>query len=105
MLSGDDVLSDLQNGVESILKDSTDLDDSEVLELAKGIRERFRSQWGGQNIYFKKGIPKEPRNREIFNKFDGTNVSQLSKDYSLCAQAIYNILAKERASCPKKVDQ
>lgn len=105
MLNGDDVLSDLEEGVVSVLKCSTDLDDSAVMELAKGIRERFRSHWGGQNIYFKKGVGTRSRNLEIFSKFDGTNVHQLVRDYSLSSQTIYNIIATERARLPRKIVQ
>lgn len=101
MAMGDDVLSDMQESTEAILKDYLGVSDSKATEAARKIREYLRGNWGGQVIYFKKKKDVSDRNEEIYDKFNGDNVSELSVEYDLSMQMVYRILKSVKAGRTK----
>lgn len=96
MVKSDDVLFDLQDGVEEILRTEASIKGGQALEVAKKVREHFRSHWGGQNIYFKKTKDLSARDSEIYAGFDGSNANELAGEYGLSMQHIYSIVKRER---------
>lgn len=53
---------------------------------------------GGMQVYIPKAdkVRKELRNIEIWQRFDGTNIHKLAKEYDLAEQHLYRIIAKMR---------
>ncbi|KMN37439.1 hypothetical protein VI26_03285 [Chromobacterium sp. LK1] len=69
-------------------------------EIALGIMEYLRKEFGGQNVYFPMGITQsnEAKAIEILDKFyAGTTVQDLAYEYQYSIQWVYRIIADERA--------
>lgn len=62
-----------------------------AFELAEWLR---KTHWSGQQVYVGKGTRYEhyQRDLEIWNKFNGTNHSQLAGEYGLTVVRIYQII-------------
>ncbi len=56
----------------------------------------IRRKYAGQPIYISKRSNRKLRNAEIYGKFNGSNTSQLCRDYDLCAQQIRRIIESQR---------
>lgn len=72
--------------------------------LGVKVMDRMREDWGGQPIYFPKGvsIDIDRRDMEIFDKFNGSNHDVLAKEYNLSVIHIYRIVKVVRAEMLKK---
>lgn len=66
--------------------------------LGREATEVIRCQWGGQTVYVPKGTEYalSQRDLEIFNKFNGSNVSNLCQQYRLTDARIYQIIKAVR---------
>lgn len=68
-------------------------------QLANRIARRIAREWGGQNVYIPSGLlwGIDERDREIWEKFNGSNHIELSKKYGLSVVWIYKIIERVRA--------
>lgn len=68
------------------------------------VMDRMRDDWGGEPIYFPKGcaIDISRRDMEMFDKFNGRNHTDLSKEYNLSVIHVYRIVKYVRAEMIKK---
>jgi Mor family transcriptional regulator len=68
-------------------------------QLADGITEQLRLEWGGATIYFPNRVrPKDTaaRNKTIIAEFNGSNLNDLTRKYGLSGQTIRDILKAAR---------
>ncbi|MBG4648123.1 hypothetical protein I5F68_30295 [Pseudomonas aeruginosa] len=56
------------------------------------------AHWGGQNIYFPMGlsIKLSRRDRQIYDKFNGHNQSDLAREFGVSLQWVYKIIKAVR---------
>lgn len=86
------IVSELHSLIEHKL--NTTSGDVNSLDMTLAITDYL----GGMQVYIPKAdhVRKQLRNIEIYQKFNGKNVHQLTKEYNLAEQHIYRILAKMR---------
>lgn len=60
------------------------------------VAEKIRGHWGGQNIYFTRGLTTKNRDRDqqIFNAFNGTNYDELAQQFGLSMMRVRQIVTK-----------
>lgn len=93
-----ELLTDLADKVSFAAQQSLGVDDQSAAQFGKAVATEMAENWGGQNLYFPKGIVFQitERNSHIYDEFDGSNVAMLSRKYKLTRQAIYQIIRQER---------
>ena len=98
-----EMLLDLREDLAEILVEAGIARD-QAGELAFAAVERWRKRNGGRHLYVCKGQEWEhhQRNHEIYRKFNGQNIDQLSREYGLAEQRIYQILAIVRSELLEK---
>ena len=92
-----ELLSDLAAKVsEEVLQRG--VDKAAAKAVGDSVAKRMAREWGGQNIYIPQGIlwGIDERDLEIFEKFDGTNQRELTKEYGFSEQWIYRIVERVR---------
>lgn len=67
------------------------VDPEAAAQIGIEIADQMRADWGGQAIYFAKGVAIDisRRDQEIWVKFNGTNHAELAKEYDLSVIHIY----------------
>lgn len=62
--------------------------------IGRSVADFVSLSWGGQQVY----LPKDNKRRAaiIYDEFDGNNIPELARKYSLCVQTVYKIIRKER---------
>ena len=90
---GVDVLDDMIRHLSEALRDvglSPDVAEDAGVETFN----RLSCHWGGQLIYFPKGVRVRVsrRNRAIYSDFDGHNHVALARKYNLTLQRIYQVV-------------
>lgn len=90
-----ELLVDLIDKTTRLLTERAGLDDVKALEVAEAIADNLRHDWGGQQIYFPKGVDIEisQRDYELYNRWNGTtaHLSSLAKEYDISMQWAYKI--------------
>lgn len=91
-----ELLSDLADHARDVLVKAGMGDASN--DLAWDLVERMTKVWGGQNLYFPRGLTFEQIRRDltIYSEFNGTNQPQLAQKYHLSVQAVYEIIKTQR---------
>ncbi len=92
-----EVLSDLATQICNVLV-SRGTEKKQARDVAAVVTEHVLQHWGGQQIYIPKGLQFKLliRHQEIFRKWNGHNVVELSREYGVSRQRLYQILKKER---------
>lgn len=96
---GTELLADLADRITKILTNSTFSEDA-ANQIAESVALDMANHWGGQLIYFPKGrfVLISKRDREIYTKFDGTNIKSLALEYKVSEQHVYRIIKAMRRS-------
>lgn len=91
------VLDDIRAHIEQALAQSA-IDELIADDVAVKVFNSMAKHWGGQLIYFPKGIALKVsnRNKQIWGDFRGNNYVELAKKYDLTVQRIYQIVAECR---------
>ena len=97
---GPELLADLSAFAIKILQEKAGMDDDQAANLARDLVDAMRHYWGGQLVYFPKGLKLEIVDRDIhmYAEFNGYNHAVLAKKYDLSMQAVYNRLRIVRES-------
>lgn len=69
-------------------------------DAGQHVAETMSLMWGGQTIYFPKGVRARlhKKHLKIWEDFTGDNHSELARRYDMSVQHIYNIISAVRAS-------
>lgn len=95
---GSELLEDFAANLKELAVKTLGIPEREAQLFAQEAAVHLADHWGGQVIY----IPKNQvaklcaRNAEIFDAFNGDNISELVTRFDLSRQAIYMVLASER---------
>lgn len=67
------------------------LDPEAAAQIGVEVADQMRADWGGQAIYFAKGLSIDigRRDLEIWEKFNGKNHADLAREYDLSVIHIY----------------
>ncbi|MBZ9574396.1 Mor transcription activator family protein [Modicisalibacter sp. MOD 31.J] len=90
-------LSDMLSVIESAHRRAGDDDETARIRAFRAVR-ALAGFAGGRSFYVPKGeaLERALRDREIWESFDGGNVSTLATRYHLTEAQIYSILAEQR---------
>lgn len=66
--------------------------------VMREVAHEFCAEWGGDRVYLPKDVelPLEKRDREIWERFNGTNAWELSRDFNLTHRQVRYILKHMR---------
>jgi Mor family transcriptional regulator len=94
-----ELLSDLAAQCAEALGELLGLDAERGEQVGREIADRMAAHWGGQVIYFPKGLFYKLSQRDlcIFDEFNGTNHSDLALKYGVSLQWVYKIIKTVRA--------
>lgn len=86
-------LQDLLDNVKSVLQ-RRGIDASLAGDIAYEIAKEQRMIWRGQVVYFPSTDPEElsKRDQEIWDKFNGSNHSELVTEFKVSLQHVYRII-------------
>lgn len=95
---GPELLVDLAEQCAVALRESAGLDRDKADQVGREIADRMAAHWGGQNIYFPMGlsIKLSRRDRQIYDKFNGHNQSDLAREFGVSLQWVYKIIKAVR---------
>ena len=90
-------LSDMLTVIESAHRRAGDDDETARLRAFRAVRALAQFA-GGRSLYVPKGerLDRALRDREIWERHDGANVTELAREYHLTEVQIYSILAEQR---------
>ncbi|HGD3424765.1 TPA: Mor transcription activator family protein [Enterobacter hormaechei] len=91
-----EIINDLAFHASQVLIESINLDSEAAANVGQAIADRMMRNWGGQSIYFPKGISGRASERDykIYSECDGRNYAELAKKYNLTLQWIYKIVKR-----------
>lgn len=94
-----EIINDLAFHASQVLIESINLDSVAAENVGQAIANRMMRNWGGQSIYFPKGISGKvsERDYQIYSECDGRNYAELAKKYNLTLQWIYKIVKRVHA--------
>lgn len=93
-----ELLTDLAEHIAVALCELVSMEVGKAEHVAKEVTERMAAHWGGQNVYFPMGqsVQLSRRDRQIYDGFNGTNHSELARQYGVSLQWIYKIVKAVR---------
>ena len=93
-----ELLSDLAAQCAAVLTETLDIGADTANQTGLEIACRMAAHWGGQLVYFPKGLSYElsKRDRRIFAEFSGTNHADLAIRYGVSVQWVYKIIKMAR---------
>ncbi|POP43015.1 DNA-binding protein [Superficieibacter electus] len=91
-----EIISDLAYHAAQVLIESMNVDSASAKNVGHAIADRMMRNWGGQSIYFPKGISGRASDRDyqIYSECNGRNYAELAKKYNLTLQWIYKIVKR-----------
>ncbi|MBE8397905.1 DNA-binding protein, partial [Leptospira borgpetersenii serovar Hardjo-bovis] len=91
-----EIINDLAFHASQVLIESMNIDSASPQNAGQAIADRMLRIWGGQSIYFPKGISvrASERDYQIYSECDGRNYAELAKKYNLTLQWIYKIVKR-----------
>ncbi len=94
-----ELLSDLALHTADVTRKLCGVDPEKAVEVGQAVADLMADLWGGQLIYFPKGMIRtlSKRDREIYAKFDGSNQGALAKEFNMSIQWVYRIVKLMRA--------
>lgn len=90
-----EILDDLVRIVQSSISDVADtIAVSTKEEIAENVLREIVHNWGGLNVYIPKNwlFEVSERKLEIYKRYNGTNHTELAREYGLSVQYIYRIV-------------
>lgn len=95
---GPELLVDLAQHTAVALTELLGIDPAQAEQAGREIADRMAGHWGGQNIYFPMGLSYKlsQRDQQIYDAFNGTNHSELARQYGVSLQWIYKIVKAVR---------
>jgi len=72
---------------------------NEVAEqIAHGITEKIRHDWGGLSVYIPKGTiyALSVRDQQIYDDFNGNNHHEICRKYNISLQWLYKVIAAQK---------
>jgi Mor family transcriptional regulator len=102
-----ELLADLIAKSADYLTRQTSLTQEEAHKVARAIAKNMAKDWGGQQIYFPKGLLLElsERDQELYRKFNGTNQAALAREYGYSEQWVYRIIKSVRDAEITRIQQ
>ncbi|WP_432719889.1 DNA-binding protein [Jeongeupia wiesaeckerbachi] len=96
---GPELLVDLALHTAAALVELAGVEGARAEQLGREVADRMAGHWGGQNIYFPMGLSYKlsQRDRSIYDKFNGTNQSDLAREFGVSLQWVYKIIKAVRA--------
>ena len=97
---GPELLVDLADHCSDVLQEMSALSAERCHEIAQVIMRRMSEHWGGQQVYFPKGLSMEleERDLQIYGEYNGRNRDELCLKYGISVQRFYQILRAVRAA-------
>lgn len=91
-----EIISDLAFHAAQVLIESMNIDSASAKNVGHAIADRMMRNWGGQSIYFPKGVSGKASDRDyqIYSECNGRNYAELAKTYNLTLQWIYKIVKR-----------
>ena len=97
-----ELITDFIDKATRLLAEKAGLDAAASKEIATDLADSLRADWGGQLIYFPKGISIDvsKQHLEMYNEWDGTpdHLAQLAQQYNISVQWAYKVVKSVRAS-------
>jgi len=95
---GMELLQDLAEKLAMQAQESFDIPEDKARRFGQEAAGRIADDWGGQNIYVPMDMVgrRSERNDRLYREFNGSNLPELSKKYSLSVQCIYRIIKVQR---------
>ncbi|MEW7986500.1 MAG: Mor transcription activator family protein [Candidatus Thiodiazotropha endolucinida] len=92
--AGSEILNDIYSHTADVLTQYQDYSTQDANETSRAVVNRLREVFGGQLVYFPKGVQDDvtERDERMFNEFDGKNQKELAKKYGLTLQQVYRRL-------------
>lgn len=92
--AGSELLNDIYSHTADVLAQYPDNSIQDANEASMAVVNRLREVFGGQLVYFPKGVQDDvtERDERMFNEFDGKNHKELAKKYDLTLQQVYRRL-------------
>jgi Mor family transcriptional regulator len=99
-----EVMREIAETVATALRDSTNAQAEHAQLAGELAAEAVREKFGGQLMYLPKGTAMQVRRRwqAVWDKFNGSNHEELSREFGLNVKAIYKITAYMRAEMRKR---
>ncbi|MDP8080214.1 Mor transcription activator family protein [Phocoenobacter skyensis] len=91
-----DLLADLAKNVVQTTLELTDVDEDTAENIGMIVAMRIAQSWGGLNFYMPKSMSLLacPREKQIFNEFNGVNHKALAKKFKISVPWVYKIVKK-----------
>lgn len=91
-----EIISDLAFHASQILIESMNVDSASAENVGHAIADQMMRNWGGQSIYFPKGVSSRASERDyqIYEECNGRNYAELARKYKLTLQWIYKIVKR-----------
>jgi len=95
---GAELLVDVADHLAALAVKTLGIPENEALIFAQEATVHLADHWGGQTVYIPKNMVARlcARNVEIYEAFNGDNISELVTRFDLSRQAIYMIISSER---------
>lgn len=93
------LIADLADKVAAALA-KRDIEPERAAEIGIEVADEMRADWGGQALYFPKGCAMDisRRDRELFERFNGTNHDELAREYNLSVIHVYRVVKAVRSA-------
>ena len=104
---GPELLIDMVDQVTDVLSTTGRLAPEDAEALAVAITNKMANNWGGQFVYFPKGIwnggdltcfQLEERDIKIYEEYNGTNRAEVCLKYNISHRRLYQVISAVRQS-------
>ena len=94
-----EILEDLADRIARVLIERAGIDAAVARQVGREVAEHVRQHWGGSQIYIPKGeaYAVSERDQAIFERFNGTNVTELARLHDLSERQIRAIVKRVKA--------
>lgn len=74
------------------------MDEDKAEQLGWHVADHLQEDWGGQQFTFPKEVKYHltKRDDEMMAKFNGTNHSELAREYKMAVRTVYNVVERAR---------
>ncbi|MCU7846695.1 MAG: DNA-binding protein [Candidatus Thiodiazotropha sp. (ex Lucinoma kastoroae)] len=96
--AGSEILNDIYGHAADVLVHQPELSKTSASKISREIVDRLRSIFGGQLLYFPKGVQGDLTERDeiMLSEFNGKNHKDLAKKYGLSLQQVYRRLRQNK---------
>lgn len=91
---GPELLTDLESHATRLALSHFHVSEEQARAFSKALSDFMSDNWGGQLIYFPKGMFRRlsDRDRKIYAAFNGTNHEHLVREFGVSLQHVYRII-------------